>query len=160
MCAKAKKEIQLRGIYNENVPIEQITITTERQNRFPLHWANDTRKCVIFIYFDFMRIFSFMWLPIFESVHAIECIVSLRALVSLVHFVVCLFFSRESVPIGVAVAVLLSHSLFFYNMPNKVRLSQSFSWWMLLLSLQTYLECCIPRMQLVNSFALAAEHDL
>lgn len=38
--------------------------------------ANDTRKCVIFIYFDFMRIFSFMWLPIFGSIQAIEYIVS------------------------------------------------------------------------------------
>lgn len=35
--------------------------------RDSMHGANDTRKCVIFIYFDFMRIFSFMWLPIFES---------------------------------------------------------------------------------------------
>lgn len=107
-----------------------------------------TRKCVIFIYFDFMRIFSFMWLPIFESIQAIEYIVSLSP-----PFLWMLFSFRWCC----SLFVLLSHSLFATHMPKKVQaasIEPIFFCKRRLYGFVVVTSYRITRMQSVNSFAL------
>lgn len=73
-------------------------IETTRPNN-----KHSTWKCVIFIYFDFMRIFSFMRTPIFESMQPIEYI-ALLLFHARTHFI--LLFHRP-----VSIEVHLHYSL-------------------------------------------------